>query len=229
MDSRDRDRISGALHYWVSTRAAQAQKAALAGRQQGGTRDAVTGGKHLDGFADLLHEEIAATGRTGVTNLGNRQATVAGYYRVSKSWDLLVLEGGVPLLAVEFKSMVGSEGKNLNNRIDEAIGIAEDARQAEAAGILPPGMLRAYIFIMGATSESTSPVGTGTAVGTVHPVFVNASYMQRAAILCARMRSSGLYQLTWMIGVHENSGEWFEPDPEVGWDEFKKGLRAGLA
>ena len=158
----------------------------------------------------------------------NRGATLAGYYRPSKSWDLLVLREGQPLLAVEYKSMSGSEGKNLNNRADEVFGIAEDARAAEANGILPAGLLRAYIFVMGANDDSTRPVGAGNVIGNPDPVFEGASYLERMAIMCERMRDAGLYNLVWAVGVVEDPFSWFEPRASVGWDVFAGTLRTAM-
>jgi len=45
-----------------------------------------------------------------------------GYYRPEKKWDLIVVSEGQLVTAIEFKSMVGSFGKNINNRVEEAIG-----------------------------------------------------------------------------------------------------------
>lgn len=151
----------------------------------------------------------------------NRGATLAGYYRPSKSWDLLVVREGQPLLAVGYKSMSGSEGKNLNNRADEVFGIAEDARAAETHGILPSGLLRAYICVMGADDDSMRPVG----VGNPDPVFDGTSYLDRMDIMCERMRDAGLYNLVWAVGVVEDPFSWFEPRTSVGWDAFADRLR----
>lgn len=231
MDKQHRARVERALRHWVDTRNAQGEAALASGRSQGGSRDKVTGGKHLDAFGNLIAEDvqIACGGLRSLQLHYNTAAKVAGYYRSSKSWDLLVTENAKPLLAVEFKSMVGSEGKNLNNRADEAFGIAEDAKQAEAHGILPPNMLRAYIFIMGESYESTRPVSGGSPFGWLDPVFESASYMERAAIMCRRVRETGLYQLTWMLAVAEYPFSWHEPDEDIGYERFLADLRAGLA
>lgn len=160
---------------------------------------------------------IAAALRQWVTIRSDQ----AGYYRASKSWDLLVLRNERPILAVEYKSMSGSEGKNLNNRADEVFGMAQDARAAEKHGLLPAGLRRAYVFVMGANADSLRPVGVANVVGTPDPVFQGASYMQRMAIMCRRMRDDGLFDLAWAVAVHEDPFSWFEPDPEVGWDRFR--------
>lgn len=219
------DRVGAALRSWVDTRQEQAARSAARGRAQQGRRSSVTAGLHLAALNQLVVDEIRATGSTGLTLLTNRAATLAGYYRSSKSWDLVVLKDDVPILAVEYKSMSGSEGKNLNNRADEVFGIAEDARQAEKHGILPPNMRRAYIFVMGINTESTRPIGVGIPLGSPDPIFKGASYLQRTAIMCKRMRDTGLYHLAWAVGVTEEPFSWEEPDEEVGWVRFAADLR----
>ena len=161
MTPEERDRIKTAVERWFGSKLEQAARSALAGKAQAGTRSSVTGGLHLEGFEQLIIEEIGAIGVQNLRVLKNRNATLVGWYRSSKSWDLLVLQDDLPVLSVEYKSMEGSEGKNLNNRADEMFGVAEDAREAEAHGLLPKELRRAYVFIMEATEASTVPVAVG--------------------------------------------------------------------
>jgi hypothetical protein len=134
MESETDARIRHALRRWVEVKGEQATRSVERGNAQEGRRASVVGAKHLEGLNQLVVEEISRTGAQGLELRTNRMATLAGFYRASKAWDLLVLQGGSPVLAVEYKSMSGSEGKNLNNRADEVFGIAEDARQAESTG-----------------------------------------------------------------------------------------------
>src|SRR5690349_9297522 len=110
MDREADARIRHALERWVEVKGEQATRS-------------VVGGKHLEGLNQLVVDEISRTGAQDLELRTNRAATLAGFYRASKSWDLLVLQGGSPVLAVEYKSMSGSEGKNLNNRADEVFGM----------------------------------------------------------------------------------------------------------
>ncbi|UOX90346.1 PaeR7I family type II restriction endonuclease [Amycolatopsis sp. FBCC-B4732] len=229
VDAATRARIDKALQLWVSVRAEQAERSSARGTPQQGRRSSVTGGRHLEGVCDLVVEELEATGAQDLELRRNKGATLAGYYRPTKSWDLLVLQHGSPVLAVEFKSMSGSEGKNLNNRADEVFGIAEDARQAEAHGLLPPNLRRAYIFVMGINADSTRPIGLSAAHGHVDEAFNEVSYLGRMATMCHRMRETGLYHLTWAVGVHEDVFDWDEPNPQVGWDRFADDLHRAFA
>jgi hypothetical protein len=229
MSPDERARITEAVRQWSVEKETQAEKSRDGGNAQGGTRAQVTGGRHLRGVNQLIVDEITSTGATDLDLRFNRRAVLAGWYRGSKAWDLLVLQRGAPILAVEYKSMAGSVGKNLNNRADEVFGIAEDARQAEAHGILPPNLRRAYIYLLEMTPEVRRPVGTGKPFGNPDVVFSGASYLDRTAIMCERMRDSGLYHLTWVIGVTRNPIDFFEPSLAVGWDRFAADLHAGFA
>lgn len=230
MDDGTKARVDAALRHWVDVRNLQKETAQASGRAQEGNRSAVTGGAHLDRLNNLVVEEIRRAGMgDGLTFVTNRQATLAGYYRSSKSWDLAVLKDNKPVLVVEYKSMRGSEGKNLNNRADEVFGMAEDARQAEAHGLLPKDLRRAYIFIMGISPESTKPVAIGHLIGKGDPEFSGASYLQRTAIMCRRLRETGLYDITWAVGVQEDPFEWHDPDPRVGWDRFASDIHQAFS
>lgn len=222
-------RITQAMDEWISVKLEQADKSRSSGKAQGGTRAQVTGGKHLRGVNQLIVDEIGNIGATDLEFRFDRGATLAGWYRSSKSWDLLVVQHGTPILAVEYKSMSGSEGRNLNNRADEVFGIAEDARQAEAHGILPPNLRRAYIYLMEITDAVQYPVKTGSMFGKPDPVFDRASYLDRVAIMCERLRDSGLYHLVWVVGVIRDPVGFMEPSASVGWDRFAADLRDGFA
>ncbi|WP_030170283.1 PaeR7I family type II restriction endonuclease [Spirillospora albida] len=229
MDPRTEERLKAALQQWVSVRHEQMVKSQAGGNAQEGSRSAVTGGAHLDGLNRLVLDEIEATGAAGLEIRTHRKATLPGFYRPTKAWDLLVLQQGSPVLVVEYKSMNGSEGRNLNNRADEIFGMAEDLRQAELNGLLPKNLRRAYVFVMGLTPESLSPRKSPTAFGGADPLFAGRSYFERAAIMCQRMRDSGLFHMTWAIGVKEDPLKWHEPLAGVGWERFAADLREAFS
>ncbi|MBB2946076.1 hypothetical protein FB565_005834 [Actinoplanes lutulentus] len=228
MDDKTSARIDYALRAWLDVRNTQAETSLASGRGQEGRRSAVTGGRHMDAIHQLVVDEIKATGATGLRFSQNRGATLPGFYRASKSWDLVLLQRDVPVLAVEYKSMLGSEGKNLNNRADEIFGMAEDTRQAEIRGLLPPQMRRAYIFVMAENPENSKPVRVVETLGDSDPVFDGASYVQRMAIMLERMRDTGLFHMTWAVTVKEDPFSWSEPNKAVGWDRFAADLHSAF-
>ena len=226
MDDRAAARIDHALRTWLDVRRTQAEASVASGRGQEGRRSAVTGGRHLEAIHQLVVDEIHATGATGLHMHKNQGATLPGFYRATKSWDLVLMQGSIPVLAVEYKSMLGSEGKNLNNRADEIFGMAEDTRQAEANELLPPQMRRAYIFVMADNRDTSRPVGVSRTLGRADPIFDGASYVKRMAIMLRRMRDTGLFHMTWAVAVKKEPFSWSEPDAAVGWDRFSADLHA---
>ena len=225
MNELDRHRVTQAVDYWIKTKLEQQKASEAAGSAQGGRRAAVTGGKHLAGVNRLLLDELEGLGLDGLTTSHDRQATVPGYYRASKDWDLLVFTHGYPVLAVEYKSMTGSEGKNLNNRADEVIGAAQDLKRAQENGLLPRDLRRGYIFLMEVTPAVTTPVSVRTRVGEPDPEFIGAGYLDRMAIMCERLRDDRLYDMVWALGVIREPVGFVVPRESVNWDQFKSDLR----
>ncbi|MBK8459026.1 MAG: restriction endonuclease [Micropruina sp.] len=224
MSGEDRERVLAAVNFWFTAKQEQLQAVLDEGRSQGGTRDAVVGGKHLDGLNTLMVDQLKRLGVPGLTFRTNAQATLPGYYRVSKAWDLLVLQFGEPILAVEYKSMKGSEGKNLNNRMDEVLGVGEDLREAQRHGLVSPRLKRAYVFIMEASPAVLAPVGLRGVVGSADEAFRDSTYLDRMTLLCERIRESGLYNLTWAIAATTDPIDFYEPSSAVGWARFNRDL-----
>lgn len=96
-------------------------------RSQGGGRDAVVGGKNMDGFAQLVRDVVQHCGMPReCVQSGMRDVVLPGFFRATKNWDVLVIHQRRLLAVFEFKSQVGSFGNNLNNRSEEVIGSAAD-------------------------------------------------------------------------------------------------------
>lgn len=234
MDSTERSRIKSAFKEWFDIKDAQAKKAIAAGKAQSGNRAAVTGGGHLRGVNQLILDEIIRIGAPGISHFTNRKAELPGWYRRSKQWDLLVLQHGNPILVVEYKSMKGSVGKNSNNRLDEVIGVAEDARKATEEGLLPENMRRAYIYLLEISDEAvrvnrpTRPAGSPDIMFHGDEIFDNTSYLDRFGITAQRMRQTGLLDLVWVVGVKRDPLGFEEPFADTGWDRFAQDLRTEI-
>jgi hypothetical protein len=121
--------------FWGNREAAH-RKQIEAGKADAGSRGAVTGGKNMDGFAALLIDLVEANGLKDATIIreGRITLTLPGYFRPTKSWDMLVLRQNRLIAALELKSQVGSFGNNFNNRTEEAIGTAHDLWTAYREG-----------------------------------------------------------------------------------------------
>lgn len=127
--------VKAAIKQFWSSRNAATVKQEDSGTVDQGTRGAVTAGKNMDGFADLLQGLVESNGlKDAQTIKSGRLVTLPGYFRPTKMWDLLVIHEGELVAAVEFKSQVGSFGNNFNNRTEEAIGTAHDLAVAFREG-----------------------------------------------------------------------------------------------
>lgn len=124
-----------------------------------------------------------------------------GYYRATKNWDLGVIYKDVLVAAVEFKSQVGSVGKNINNRVEEAVGNSADLWAAQARnqpfGAVPPWL--GYVLILQETPCTESPLNNRSTLFPVDPAFEGASYSQRYQVMLGRFISENLYQAGWFI------------------------------
>jgi Restriction endonuclease XhoI len=113
--------------FWGNREAAR-QKQIESGKIDQGERAGVTAGKNMDGFLALVRDIVGLNGLGQADiHLRRRVLTLPGYFRPTKLWDMLVINDGRLVAAMELKSQVGpSFGNNLNNRTEEAIGTAVD-------------------------------------------------------------------------------------------------------
>ena len=109
--------------FW-KTREQARKKQAQSGKSDQGERAGVTAGRNMDGFISLVKDVVRANGLKDADRHQERRVlTLPGYFRPTKLWDLLVINEGRLIAALEFKSQVGpSFGNNFNNRTEEAIG-----------------------------------------------------------------------------------------------------------
>lgn len=116
------------------------------------TRQGVRAGQHLDKLSELVGDIFVDEGLAEGNVLRRRQLELSGYYRSEKRWDLLVVYKNVLAAAIEFKSQVGSVGKNINNRVEEAVGSATDVWAAHREG--RSGFVRPWLgVILGARGQ----------------------------------------------------------------------------
>ncbi|MBK8265102.1 MAG: hypothetical protein IPK80_27705 [Nannocystis sp.] len=133
------ERCQSAVKRFWSARTSEAK-----GARQGGSRDAVIGGKNMDGFVDLVSYVARHCGLSAdAVHTGSTSVVLPGFYRPTKKWDTLVIERGRLLAAFEFKSQVGSFGNNFNNRSEEVIGSAADLWVAHRHGAYRNGLMSA--------------------------------------------------------------------------------------
>ncbi|MFJ2771748.1 PaeR7I family type II restriction endonuclease [Streptomyces sp. NPDC087300] len=162
---------------------------------------------HIKGFEEsvkgiFLNCGIPAEGiRTGKPYL-------PGYYRVRKQWDLVVVYREVLVAALEFKSQVGSVGKNFNNRFEEALGTATDLATAQKKngpfGAVPPWL--GYVFVLEETEETEKPNRQSHALFEIDPAFKGMSYTQRYQEMISRFVGENVYDIGWFITTQRADG-----------------------
>lgn len=212
--------------------AARAQRAA--GRSDQGRRSGITSGRHLDPVAEVIKSDLIGIGfdEEDVFNRGN-SCVLPGWFRPTKCWDILGLDGGNLVCAIELKSISSSFGNNANNRAEESIGSAVDALEAFEENLfgdsnIPPVM--GYVMIVRDCDESRSSSRLQRSQHfDTDPVFNDASYLDRFHILCERLQRKSLYNAVWLVFANPDNGEAYEPDPSMSYEMFIEHISMGLA
>lgn len=167
------------------------------GRIDQGERAGVTAGKNMDGFLSLVQDIVRLNGlERADIGLKRRALTLPGYFRPTKLWDLLVMNDGRLVAAIEFKSQVGpSFGNNFNNRTEEAIGTALYLWTAYREGAFGnnPRPFVGWLMLVEDCDGSRSPVRDYSPHFPMFKEFDGASYANRYNILCRKLVQEQLY------------------------------------
>jgi len=235
--TKNRDDLAKAIqsavrHFW-RTRARQAKaQGAKSGERDRGARSAVTGGAHLDGFAELIKKLIVEAGISDTAAHRRTRVELPGYYRAEKKWDLVVVVDGRLFATIEFKAQVGpSFGNNYNNRTEEALGNAMDywAAYREGAFQGSPKPWLGYVMLLEDAPGSTCPVSVAESHFPVFEEFRDASYARRYEILLTKMVRERLYDAASLIlspGDAGRNGAFSEPCAELTFANFAESLVA---
>jgi len=196
-----------------------------------GHRGAVTGGKQMWGFCKLVSELLQENGLAASHIHLDTKLDLPGYYRASKTWDMLVVHDGELVAAVEFKSQRGpSFGNNFNNRSEEAIGTGVDlwtAYREEAFGKKAPRPFLGWLMLLENCPKSRSPVRPKASHFDVFPEFRGASYAKRYELLLRRLVLERLYDGAAFLMATEREGprgRFTEPAEDL----TVRGLLAGI-
>lgn len=192
--------------FWTG-RSGATSKQLRAGKLDQGNRSAVTGGKNLDGFAKMLIELVRKNGLKDA-EIHERATTLPGYFRATKDWDLLITHKGKLIAAIELKSLCApSVGKNLNNRVEEALGLGVDfqvaAREKAFGAGAPP--FTGYLIVLEDEEQSHKLRKARSQHCEVDEVFQNSSYATRLEIMCERMMREHLFDSASIITSASNS------------------------
>lgn len=193
------------------------------GKTDTGNRSQTTSGKHMDGIEDVIADDLVRLGVRSDSIFMKSKDSIPGWFRATKKWDVLAFDGEQLMTAIELKSISSSYGKNLNNRVEEAVGSAVDAdfamRNKLLNRITPP--LFAYAMVIKKDAESSSRCKDPAPDHfRVDPVFNDSSYIDRFRILCERLRRDRIYGAVWFVVVDPDNEEVCEPVPELSYEAF---------
>jgi hypothetical protein len=182
--------------FWGNREAAR-RKQIESGKADQGERAGVTGGKNMDGFLALIKDIVQLNGLDEAEIcLQRRVLTLPGFFRPTKLWDMLVINDGRLVAAIELKSQVGpSFGNNFNNRAEEAVGTGVDlwkAYREEAFGKISRPFV-GWLIVVEDCAGSRSPVRDNSPHYPVLEEFAGASYADRYNILCQKLVQEQLY------------------------------------
>ncbi|NWG31334.1 MAG: restriction endonuclease [Rhodocyclaceae bacterium] len=224
-------------HFWKTRKAQQERQGRSSGRKDAGSRGAVTGGKHADGFVRLIAAIVRDAGLPAATIHVEEKLsrTLPGYFRPTKEWDVVVVSGEDLVAAVEVKSQVGSFGNNFNNRVEEALGNATDFWTAYREGIFAPSrrpwlgylfMLEEHPASLRATKRiSLKPFG-------VDEAFQELSYAGRYEKVCLRLVRERFYDAACFFTSSAQEGlrgHYRQPCEELSIRNFAISLHAHVA
>ena len=226
---------SAVKQYWGTLTTQAGRQGAVTGRADTGNRKAVTGGKQMDGFCDLLMGVLADNGITKPIIHRHSRLEIPGYFRPTKKWDMLVFHNEVLLAVIEFKSQAGSFGNNFNNRAEEAVGTANDALVAyreRAFGDLAPKPWLGWLMLLEDCDDSREVVAVKEPHFPVFPEFKDSSYAKRYEILLRKLRLENLFNETALILTMESeaaTGEYSEPAADLSMQRFLASFAGHIA
>ena len=200
------------------------------GALDAGTRGQVTGGRHLDAFAELIQDVCIRAGFKDSEIFFDRDVPIPGYYRPQKNWDVVVLRDGKLIAAIELKSQSGSFGNNFNNRSEEVIGVSRDfwlAYREQVFGVIEAPWL-GYFFFLEDSPASDKSVALAKSPLEPLPVFQDTSYLRRYEILCERLMLERDYTATALVVSDKATSSIRDGGASVGAIKFFKSLYSHL-
>ncbi|MGP8269795.1 MAG: PaeR7I family type II restriction endonuclease [Terracidiphilus sp.] len=226
------DRLHAAIKTFWGTRGSQAIRQGIkSGSRDAGNRTAVTGGKQMDGFVELVRDFLIECGIAQSSIFCNQAVELPGWFRAEKKWDLVVVVKGQLIATMEFKSQVGSFGNNFNNRSEESLGSATDIWTAyrEGAFALSQRPWLGYVMVLEEVEKSLSPVGVKEPHFPVFPEFREASYAKRYEILMTKLVRERLYDSAALLLSNQSSekdGSYRQPSNELSFESLLISLKA---
>lgn len=221
--------------FWGNREQAR-QKQIEAGKADQGERAGVTAGKNMDGFIALVVDVVKANGLAHADiHLTRKVVTLPGYFRPTKQWDIVVMNGKRLVATLELKSQVGpSFGNNFNNRTEEAIGSAHCLWTAYREGAFgdQPRPFVGWLMLLEDCPGSRTPIKDTSPHFPIFREFERASYADRYNVLCRKLVQEQLYSAATILLTPRtaiDSGEYSELGELTGLRTFVTELAAHVA
>lgn len=221
--------------FWGNREQAR-QKQIEAGKADQGERAGVTAGKNMDGFIALVVDVVKANGLAHADiHLTRKVVTLPGYFRPTKQWDIVVMNGKRLVATLELKSQVGpSFGNNFNNRTEEAIGSAHCLWTAYREGAFgdQPRPFVGWLMLLEDCPGSRTPIKDTSPHFPIFREFERASYADRYNVLCRKLVQEQLYSAATILLTPRtaiDSGEYSELGELTGLRTFVTELTAHVA
>lgn len=223
-------------HFWTSRKTASEGQTARGSSDQG-TRSEVTSGKHMDGFVQLIREVALRNGlqEGGICSTKWSDLRIPGFFRAHKKWDMLLYRNEDLIAALEFKSMKGSEGNNLNNRAEEAVGLAEDfwvAYRENAFRTTSPPFL-GFLVVLADKPSLSNPVRPEKCRFPQFKEFDESTYVDRWNLLCRKLVEERMFSRSAFLlteeGPGSETGEYREIETFTSIKSFLTGLAGHIA
>lgn len=219
------------LGIW-DARLAAAERAAAKGSLDRSLRASAVSGKHLDAVARLIGSLFVDAGMPSESVFfeNRNNVVVPGYFRATKQWDVLVVHEQVLVAAVELKSMLGSVGNNLNNRMEESIGSAVDLQHAAEAGLVgkrPPWL--GYAYVLQDLDQAKKAKRVVETHYIVDPEFKGASDEQRMELYLRRLVMKRLYDAAWFVIGNPATKVVRQPADDLTWNKFEAAIRGRVS
>jgi hypothetical protein len=222
------ERFQAAVQQFWTGRSDAQERQIVSGKVDAGTRGAVTAGGHMGAIEALVVDLLQEAGLDRLDVKTRTGIELPGYFRPEKKWDLLVVADGQLITVIEFKSQVGSIGKNFNNRVEEAVGNATDFWTAFREGQL--GSLRpfiGYFFVLEDCQDAHAPrTRFREPYFEIDPAFQGLSYAQRYGLSCQRLILERLYDATCLtLATKSTATKVSHPVPEISFERFAAQLQ----
>jgi len=206
--------------FWRRRNALEAEHK-LSGVQGGAAR----AGAHMEAIQNYIRGLFVKSGLPEESVLRG-SPSLPGFFRRSKSWDVVVVYKGTLVAAVELKSQVGAVGNNANNRIEEALGNAFDIgsvqKNNDSFGALPPWL--GFVMVLEETSRTKQVLRPSATVFPIDTQFDQVTYSRQYQIALSRFVSEELYNAAWFLSTamrDDGAYGYMEPLPTATGETFK--------